>query len=92
MAEWETNKEEEEEEGREICLMDEQEAVVEEANEEELLVLRRALSGLKGAEEDQRENIFHSRCTVQGKVCSLFIDGEICADVASVSMLENLNL
>jgi len=30
----------------------------------ERLVLRRILSGQKGAKDKKRENIFHSRCTV----------------------------
>jgi len=64
LAEWEANKEEEEEEDRVVCLMEDQEEVVEEADEGELLVLGRALSNLKGDKEEQRENIFHSRCTV----------------------------
>jgi len=68
LTEWEANKEEEKEEAREVCLMEEQEEVVEEVDEGELLVLRRALSNLKGDKEERRENIFHSRCTVQGKV------------------------
>jgi len=41
-----------------------QEEVVEEAHGCELLVLRRALSGLKGDKEEQRENIFHLRWTI----------------------------
>jgi len=72
--------------------MEEQEEVVGELDEGELLVLRRALSNLKGDKEEQRENMFHSRCTVQGKVCSLIIDGGSCANVASLTMLEKLNL
>ena len=47
---------------------------------------------LKGAEGEQRLNIFHSRCTVQGKVCSLIIDRGNYANVASLSMVEKLNL
>jgi len=54
---------------------EEQEEEVEEADEGELLVLRRTLGGLKSDKEEQRENIFHSRCTVHGKVCSLIIYG-----------------
>ena len=93
MAEWEANKEEEEEEDHALTMMKEdQEEVVEEANEGELLVLRRVMSGLKGEKEEQRENIFHSRCTVQGKVCSLIIDGGSCTNVASSSMVEKLGL
>jgi len=93
LAEWEANKEEEEEEDCALSTMkEEQEEVVEEADEGELLVLRRAMSGLKSDKEEQRENIFHSRCTVQGKVCSLNIDGGSCANVASSSMVEKLDL
>ena len=41
-----------------------------------LLVARRTL-GLqnKTEEQEQRENLFYTRCMVQGKVCSLIIDG-----------------
>ncbi|XP_071727971.1 uncharacterized protein [Rutidosis leptorrhynchoides] len=40
----------------------------------------------------QRENIFHSRCTVKGKVCSLIVDGGSCANAASAYMVEKLEL
>ena len=92
LAEWETCKEEEEEEDKEVSLMEEQEEVVEVADEGELLVLRRALNSQKGVLDEQRENIFHTRCTIQGKVCSLIIDGGSCANVASSSMVEKLGL
>ena len=72
--------------------MEEQEEVVKEADEGDLLVLRRALIGLKGAYEEQRKNIFHSRCTVQGTVCSLIINDGSCTNVASLRMPEKLNL
>ena len=76
-----------------LCLMEEdQEEIVEEVYDGELLVLRRALTGLKGDKEEQREKIFHSRCTVQGKVCSLIIDGGSCANIASSSIVEKTNL
>jgi len=77
---------------RDVNLMDEQEEVVEEANEGELLVSRRALSGYKGGDEEQREKIFHLRCTVQGRVYSFIIDGGSFANVASFSMVEKLIL
>jgi len=38
------------------------------------------------------ESIVHSRCTVQGKVCSLIINGESYANVISDSMVKKLNL
>jgi len=65
---------------------------VEEADEVELLVLRRTLSSFKGDKEEQRENIFHSRYTIQEKVCSLITDGGSCANVTSSNMVEKLNL
>ena len=43
-------------------------------------------------EEAQRENIFHTRCDVKGKVCSIIIDGGSCTNVASTSMVEKLGL
>jgi hypothetical protein len=43
------------------------------------LVARRALSlQAKGVDEIQRENIFHTRCYVKDKVCSVIIDGGSC--------------
>jgi len=66
--------------------------VIAEADEGEMLLLRRALSSEQSEKEEQRENIFHSRCTVQGKVCSLIINEGSSADVVSLSMIEKLNL
>jgi len=74
---------EEEEQEKDMYLMEGIEEVVEEANEGELLVLRRALSGLKGHQDQQRKNIFHSRCMIKGKVCSFTINSESCTNVAS---------
>ena len=70
---------EEEEEGeKEVCLNDFVEEVEEGLDDGELLVIRRALSGLTSQDGlKQRETIFHTRCTVGGKVCSLIIDGEV---------------
>jgi len=42
--------------------------------------------------EQQRENIFHTRCTVNGRVCSLIVDGGSCANVASTTTVEKLQL
>jgi len=43
----------------------------------EVFVVRRALNMHVKVDdlEGQRENIFHTRCNVQNKVCSLIIDG-----------------
>jgi len=63
---------------------------LEEADEGELLVLRRVISNQKG--DEQRENIFHTRCMVQGKVCSLIINGGSCANVVSLGMIKKRGL
>jgi hypothetical protein len=34
----------------------------------------------KGVDEVQRENIFHTRCYVKDKVCSMIIDGGSCTN------------
>ncbi|XP_024015861.1 uncharacterized protein LOC112089116 [Eutrema salsugineum] len=63
------------------------------AAEGELLVARRVLLAHEPVkEEDQRENLFHTRCHVMGKVYSLIIDGESCTNVASTTMVEKLGL
>ncbi|XP_073122175.1 uncharacterized protein [Henckelia pumila] len=59
----------------------------------ELLVTRRILNTQhKEEEESQRENIFHTRCFVNGKVCSLIIDGGSCTNVASCELVKKLGL
>jgi len=86
LVEYETNAEETEEEGE--VEVDESpteslEEVVEGPDEGEFSVIRRASSGVVSQEGfEQREVIFHTRCTMGGKVCSLIIDGGSCANVA----------
>jgi len=96
LSEWSDVKkvfeEEEIEDESEQELEENQKEVVEEADEGELLVLRRVLSNQKGVKDKQRENIFHTRCTIQGNVCSLIIDGGSYANVVSLSMIEKLGL
>ena len=46
----------------------------------------------KDIDETLRENIFHARCMVMGKICSLIIDGGSCTNVASQRLIENLAL
>ena len=41
--------------------------------------------------EQQRENIFHTRCHINNKVCSMIIDGGSCTNVASTTLVEKLN-
>ena len=57
------------------------------------LVVKRASSvQVKENEEEQRENICHSRCHVQDKVCSMISDGGSYTNVASTTMVEKLGL
>nr|XP_012466476.1 unnamed protein product [Gossypium raimondii] len=60
--------------------------------EGEILVVKRSL-GIQSVETDQqRENIFHTRCHIQGKVCSMIIDGGSCTNAASIMLVEKLGL
>ena len=47
---------------------------------------------VKEDEVVQQENIFHTRCCVLNKVCSIIIDGGSCTNVGSTIMMENLGL
>jgi hypothetical protein len=42
--------------------------------------------------EQQRENIFHTGCHINNKVCSMIIDGGSCTNVAGTTLVEKLNL
>ncbi|KAH0724933.1 hypothetical protein KY284_000798 [Solanum tuberosum] len=42
--------------------------------------------------QEQRENIFHSKCLIQGQVCILIIDSGSCANLASAAMVDYLKL
>jgi len=96
LAEWEVVKEIEIEEEENEDLVDDQEEnqeeVEKEADEGEMVVLRRVLGGQEGAKNEQKENIFHSRCMVQGKACSFIIDGGSCYNMVFLSMIEKLGL
>ena len=54
------------------------------------LMIRRALHASKET-ESQQEQIFHTRCFVQGKVCSLIIDVGSETNVFSQTMIHKLN-
>jgi len=58
-----------------------------------LLVIRRMLGTIpKPLDDTQRENIFHTRCLINNKLCSMIIDGGSCANVASTRVMEKLDL
>ncbi|XP_027357450.1 uncharacterized protein LOC113866850 [Abrus precatorius] len=66
---------------------------VEKTPEGDLLMIRRLLgSQLKPLEESQRENIFHTRCLINDKLCMVIIDGGSCTNVASARLVSKLNL
>ncbi|XP_073138536.1 uncharacterized protein [Henckelia pumila] len=59
----------------------------------ELLVSMRVLHAQpREEEESRRENLFHTRCFVNGKMCSLIIDGGSCTNVASCELVKKLGL
>ncbi|RDX93856.1 hypothetical protein CR513_23828, partial [Mucuna pruriens] len=59
-----------------------------------VLVTRHALSiyPKEDGDMEQREHIFHTRCLVQGKLCSMIIDGGSCTNVASTILVEKIKL
>ncbi|KAL4360776.1 hypothetical protein GQ457_04G020030 [Hibiscus cannabinus] len=59
---------------------------------EEALVIKRSLTTQPTQDNQQRENIFHTRCLVNGKVCVVIIDGGSCTSIASSIMVEKLGL
>lgn len=63
------------------------------ADEGESLVILRVLNIQPVHEEmAQRENLFHTRCTVRDKVCYLIIDTESCTNIASALIVDKLGL
>ncbi|KAE8729379.1 hypothetical protein F3Y22_tig00003721pilonHSYRG00452 [Hibiscus syriacus] len=58
----------------------------------EALVIRRSLNLQVAEDNAQQENIFHTRCHVNEKVCFVIIDGGSCTNVASTIMVEKLGL
>jgi hypothetical protein len=60
----------------------------------ESLVARRTLNTHIKVDDvkQQRENIFHTRCHVNNKVCRMIIDGGSCTNVARTILVEKLNL
>ena len=72
---------------------DEEEHKKEKGPQRDLFMVRRLLgSQAKDLDESQRENNFHTRCLIHGKVCSLIIDGGSCTNVASAKLVSKLNL
>ena len=97
MAEYQASYEELDDENdgeeKELIMTEALEEVEEGPDEGEMLVIRRAFSSITSQYDmEQRENIFHTRCTVKGKVCSLIIKGGSCANVGSKTLVDKLML
>nr|GEU45847.1 Gag-Pol polyprotein, putative [Tanacetum cinerariifolium] len=63
------------------------------ADFDEALMVRKTLNTM--TKEDElwlRHNIFHTRCTCQGKVCNVIIDGGSFENVISSITVDNLGL
>ena len=59
----------------------------------DMLMVRRLLGNqMQPLDDNQRENIFHTKCTINGKLCSLIIDRGSCNNVASSRLVSKLNL
>ncbi|GJX23196.1 zinc finger, CCHC-type containing protein [Tanacetum coccineum] len=66
---------------------------VTEPDEGSCLVVRRTLSTITTQEENlQRESIFHTRCTIAQRVCTVRIDGGSCTNVALQTLVTKLNI
>ena len=42
--------------------------------------------------DDQRDNLFHTRCLVKGTPCSLVIDSRSCTNVVSTMLIKRLQI
>lgn len=60
----------------------------------DVLMVKRALDMHVevGGLEKQSENIFHTRCHVQNKICSLIIDNNSCTNITSVDLMDKFYL
>lgn len=60
----------------------------------ESLIIRHNLSTQMSVDDIklQRENIFHTSCIMNNKVCSMVIDYESCINIASTALIEKLGL
>ncbi|XP_074324107.1 uncharacterized protein LOC141661026, partial [Apium graveolens] len=61
-------------------------------NDANLLVVRRILHTETTPNTDQQENLFHTRCKVGDRTCNMIIDSGSCTNVASIDMVNKLNL
>ena len=73
------------------CLQEKE--IEEEAMQGDMLMVRRLLgSQMQPLDDTQRENIFQTRCAINGKLCSLIVDGGSCTNFAIFRLVSKLNL
>nr|KYP53282.1 hypothetical protein KK1_024909 [Cajanus cajan] len=58
----------------------------------ELLMMRRVLNNQPSDTQSQRENIFHTRCNISNKACSLIVDNGSWCNCCSTRMVAKLGL
>ena len=56
------------------------------------LVARKVLTVYKDEDQIQRENIFHTRCEIQGNICSMIVDKGSCENVISNVVVDKIGL
>jgi len=70
-----------------------EEELEEEAMQGDMLMVKRLLgSQMQPLDNTQRENIFHTRCIINGKLFSLIVDEGSCANVTSSRLVSKQNL
>ena len=67
---------------------------IEEPIKGDMMVTRRALKTQmkEDCNEEQRDNLFHTRCHVQGKAYSMIVDGGSCTNAVSTFLINRLRL
>ena len=57
----------------------------------QLSVIQRAIDAKEvPLEPSQREKLFHTRCTIRGKVCDLIIDRGSCTTMAFMTLIDKV--
>ncbi|GAV87638.1 hypothetical protein CFOL_v3_31064 [Cephalotus follicularis] len=89
IEEIEDGRQEEEQENEDSL---DEENIITEPEDGELFMIMRALHVKEVSDDDQRENIFQSRCFIKEQVRSLITDGGSCTNVATTTLVDELKL